>query len=120
MGFPPGWSVADGFPSVAFRPSPAGCGSEKLVGTLRLSSPRFLGWAAVAGVGTAIVIFIVISAAGPSAAVVTMPAPAFGPPWWFSLHLTLAPVLIALWAAAIIGAAGTAAGLVAVRLGARP
>jgi hypothetical protein len=91
-----------------------------LVGILRLSSPRFLGWAAVAGVGTAIVIFIVISAAGPSAAVVTMPAPAFGPPWWFSLHLTLAPVLIALWAAAIIGAAGTAAGLVAVRLGARP
>jgi hypothetical protein len=91
-----------------------------LVGTVRLSSPRLLGWAAVTGIGAATVIFIVISLAGPSGAVVTMPAPAFGPPWWFPLHLTLEPVLVSLWAAAILGGAGTAAGLAAVRRGAQP
>jgi hypothetical protein len=84
------------------------------------ASARFLGWAAVAGLSTAILIMIVVTAAGPSAAVVRMPAPAAGPPWWFPGHLALRPVLIALWAAVVSGCAGTAAGLAAVARGARP
>jgi hypothetical protein len=74
----------------------------------------------VGGISASIVIFIVISAAGPSAAVVTMPAPAFGPPWWFSLNLTQETVTVAGWAATLIGGAGTAAGLAAIAKGARP
>jgi len=91
-----------------------------LVGTVRLSSARLLGWAAVGGISAAILTFIVISAAGPSAAVVTMPAPAVGPPWWFSLHFTRETVTIALRAATLAGGAGTAAGLAAIANGARP
>jgi len=91
-----------------------------LVGTVRPSSTRLLGWAAAGCIGAAILTFIVISAAGPSAAVVTMPAPAFGPPWWFSLHFTPETVTIALWAATLAGGAGTAAGLAAIANGARP
>jgi len=68
----------------------------------------------------AIAVFIGISLAGPSAAVVRTPRPAAGPPWWFSWPLPVAVVTTLLWAASVLGAAGVAAGLVAVRRGARP
>jgi hypothetical protein len=79
-----------------------------------------LGRVAVAGIGSSLLIMIAVSAAGPSNAVVRMPRPAAGPPWWFALHPApwLVPVL--LWAAAIAGTGGVTAGLLAVRRGARP
>lgn len=86
----------------------------------RLLSSRFLGWVAGICITAAILTFIVVAAAGPSAAVATMPAPRPGPPWWFSLHLTQATVLVTLWTATLVGGAGTAAGLAAVARGARP
>lgn len=79
-----------------------------------------LGWFSAAAIALAIGVIIVISAAGPSAAVVSTPRPGAGPPWWFSWPLPVATVTILLWAASVLGAAGVAAGLVAVRRGARP
>ncbi|HEY6279899.1 MAG TPA: hypothetical protein VIX86_26615 [Streptosporangiaceae bacterium] len=75
---------------------------------------------AVAGIGSAIAVMIAVSAAGPSEAVVTMPAAGGGPPWWIPLHPSAALVTIALWAAAVAGTAGVAAGLLAIQRGARP
>ena len=71
-------------------------------------------------IALAITVILGVSAAGPSAAVVSTPRPPAGPPWWFSWPLPPAAVTIALWAASVLGAAGIAAGLVAVRRGARP
>jgi len=48
-------------------------------------------------VGVAILIMIVVSAAGPSAAVASMPRPAAGPPWWFHLRLSLAAIVALVW-----------------------
>jgi hypothetical protein len=75
---------------------------------------------AVACIGFSLLIMIVVSAAGPSQAVVSVPRPAGGPPWWAAVHPAAWLVTVALWAAAAAGAAGVAAGLVAVRRGARP
>ena len=71
-------------------------------------------------VAVSVVVFIVVSAAGPSAAVITMPRPAVGPPWWFSLNPPAEKLTFLLWGAAIVGAAGVIAGLVAIARGARP
>jgi hypothetical protein len=75
---------------------------------------------AITGIGSAGLVMIAVSAAGPSQAVVTMPAAGGGPPWWIPLHPPAALVTIALWAAAVAGTAGVAAGLLAVQRGARP
>ncbi len=79
-----------------------------------------LGWFSAAAITVAIAVFVFISAAGPGSAVVSTPRPPAGPPWWFSWPLPVAAVTILLWAASVCGAAGVAAGLVAVRRGARP
>ena len=81
---------------------------------------RFPGRLAVAGIGSSLLIMIVVSAAGPNRAVVTVPGPGWGPPWWIPLHLSVAVVTVALWTAVVSGTAGVAAGLVAIRRGARP
>ena len=79
-----------------------------------------LGWFSAAAITVAIAVFVFISAAGPGSAVVSTPRPPAGPPWWFSWPLPVAAVTILLWAASVCGTAGVAAGLVAVRRGARP
>jgi hypothetical protein len=71
-------------------------------------------------VAASVVVFIVVSAAGPSAAVITMPQPAVGPPWWFSLHPAAVKLTFLLWGAAVAAATGVIAGLVAIARGARP
>jgi hypothetical protein len=77
------------------------------------------GWFAAAAIAAAVLIMIVLSAAGPN---VTVPAVrgTGGPPWWHALHLTATFVTILLWAAMALGAAGVMAGLIAVGRGARP
>jgi hypothetical protein len=67
-----------------------------------------------------VLIMVAVSAAGPSIAVVHMPRPASGPPWWIPVRLSSTVVSVSLWVAAIVGGAGVIAGLVAVTRGARP
>jgi hypothetical protein len=81
---------------------------------------RALAWFAALAIGAAILDMIFVSLAGPSAGVARMPRPGGGPPWWISLNLAPGHVLVLLWAAAVAGTAGVAAGLVAVARGARP
>jgi hypothetical protein len=75
---------------------------------------------ALACIGSSLLIMIVVSAAGPSKAVVSLPRPGLGPPWWIPLHPAAWLVTVALWVAALAGAGGVAAGLVAARRGWRP
>lgn len=81
---------------------------------------RVLTWGAAISISLSVLVMIVVSAAGPSLAVVNMPKPAAGPPFWLWLHPSDALVTFALWAAAAVGGAGVIAGLVAVARGARP
>ena len=84
---------------------------------------RLIGWLAAAAIAASVLIMIVISAAGPSAAVPAVNGAGTataGPPWWHELHLTATVVTVSLWAAMALGCAGVIAGLVAVARGARP
>ena len=67
-----------------------------------------------------VAILVGVGAAGPSAATVRVHRAGAWPPWFASLHLTDLTVTAALWVALFLGAAGVAAGLVAVRRGWRP
>ncbi|HEX8005272.1 MAG TPA: hypothetical protein VF482_02475, partial [Trebonia sp.] len=78
-----------------------------------------LAWTAAACIAAAVVVFAAVSAAGPSAAVVSMPRPAAGPPWWVSLHPQAIQLTLLLWGATAVGIAGVVAGLAAVARGAR-
>ena len=81
---------------------------------------RALGLLSVVCLGLAIAIMIVVDLAGKSRAEVPPGRPHPGPPWWVPLHLPVSVVTLGLWFAALAGAAGIAAGLVAVGRGARP
>jgi hypothetical protein len=81
---------------------------------------RVLSWAAAIGIIAAVFTIIVVSAAGPSLAVVNLPKPAVGPPFWLWLHPSLTLLTFVLWGAAGVGGAGVIAGLAAVARGARP
>ena len=72
---------------------------------------RALAWFAALAIGAAILDMIFVSLAGPSAGVARMPRPGGGPPWWISLNLAPGHVLVLLWAAAVAGTVGVAAGL---------
>jgi hypothetical protein len=90
-------------------------------GNVRASTvTRALAWSAAAAIVLSLLIMVVISVNGPSVSVPSMTHPAEGPPWWHPLHLRPSVVLLSLWAAAVFGAAGVAAGLMAVSRGARP
>jgi hypothetical protein len=89
------------------------------------TATRLLRWSAAA-IAVSLLIMVVMSVNGPSVSVPSLTHPAdlgylgWGPPWWHPLHLRPSVVLLSLWAAAVIAAAGVAAGLVAVSRGARP
>ncbi len=78
-----------------------------------------LGWLAALGIGSSILIMIVASAARYSAPVPPMPRPAGPLPVELPLRLPDTLVTLGLWAAAILGGGGVAAGLAAVSRGAR-
>jgi len=80
---------------------------------------RLTGWFSVAAITAAVLIMIVLSAAGPSVTVPRIPR-AGHLPWWHALHLTATFVTVSLWAAMALGCAGVIAGLIAVGRGARP
>ena len=83
------------------------------------SAARLTGWLAVAAIAAATLIIVVISAAGPSVAVPSIPRPGGGPPWWHALHLTATFVTVSLWVAMVLGGAGVIAGLAAAARGFR-
>jgi hypothetical protein len=83
------------------------------------SAARLTGWLAVAAIAAATLIIALISAAGPSVAVASIPRPGGGPPWWHALHLTATFVTVSLWVAMVLGGAGVIAGLAAVARGFR-
>jgi hypothetical protein len=84
-------------------------------------SARWYGWFAVAGIGSSLLVTLVVSLGRASWMGPPLPMPADGPPFEItSLHLTLASATYALWLSAIGGGLGLAAALIAVRRGARP
>jgi hypothetical protein len=80
---------------------------------------RLIGWLAAVAIVASTLVMILISAAGPSVSVPSLPW-ASGLPWWHSLHLTATFVTVSLWVAMVLGCAGVIAGLIAVARGARP
>lgn len=81
---------------------------------------RALGWCAAAAITISLLLMIAIMVAGPSAVVPQIPRTWPVPPLWFALHLSPATATVIIYAAIVLGAAGVACGLVAVRRGARP
>jgi alpha-1,6-mannosyltransferase len=81
---------------------------------------RVLTWGAAICISAAVAVIIAVSAAGPSTAVVTMPKPKAGPPYWLWLHPSEPLLTFVLWGAAGVGGIGVIAGLAAVARGARP
>ena len=117
-------SSADSAPSPRVNFQPGAAPRARARGGIGGSSPdhatRVLAWSAAVAIAVAILMMIGVSVAGPSAAVAAMPRPAAGPPWWLDLRLRPGLVTIALWAAAVVGCGGVAAGLAAVARGWRP
>lgn len=88
--------------------------------TLRIpGSRRAFAWTSVACIAISLLLMIGVSAAGPSIVVPGMHHTSGAPPWWGSLHLP-GGVLFFMWGAAVAGAIGVAAGLMAVARGWRP
>ncbi len=82
---------------------------------------RLLGWLSAVTIGVTGAIMIGASLVRHDWMFPLLPMPASGPPWELGgVHVRPAVVFIALWAAAALGAVGLAAGLLAVRRGARP
>src|SRR5450755_3640998 len=81
---------------------------------------RVLTWTAAAGIASSILIMIGASLLRSSWMAPPIVLPAAGPPWALqSVHVSARTVVVALWLAAILGGGGVAAGLTAVRRGAR-
>jgi hypothetical protein len=81
---------------------------------------RLVGWTAAAAITISVLLIAAVAASGPSAAVVSIRRTWPMPPWWFALHPSGLLVTTSIYAAVILGAAGVACGLLAVRRGARP
>jgi hypothetical protein len=82
---------------------------------------RWLGWFAVAGIGSSLGVTIATSLGRATWTGPAIPMPRTGPPFELAgWHLTLASTTVALWLSALAGGLGLAAALVAVRRGARP
>jgi hypothetical protein len=82
---------------------------------------RLLSWSAVAGIVIALLLMIVASLVRNSWEHPYIVLPSGGFPWALSVHRSLLPeVSAAMWAAALLGGAGVAAGLAALSRGARP
>src|SRR2546430_7505066 len=87
---------------------PAGTGPGG--GVVARAGGRRLGRVALACIGSSLLIMIVVSAAGPSKAVVSVPRAGLGPPWWIALHPAARLVTVALGGAALARAGRVAGG----------
>jgi hypothetical protein len=82
------------------------------------SSP--LGWISAAAITVSVLLMIVVLGAGPTAVVPPIPRTWPLPPLWLALRPSEVTVTALIYTAIILGAAGVAGGLIAVRRGARP
>jgi hypothetical protein len=105
--------LGDKLAAPSARPAPSAGSPDRFA--------RFLAWSAVAGIVGAIVIMIAASVVRNTWEHPFIVLPAGGPPWALSAHVRLLPaVTVAMWAAAILGGGGVAAGLAAISRGAHP
>jgi hypothetical protein len=74
----------------------------------------------MAAIGTSVATMAAVGIAGPSAAVPGFPPSSPWPPWFVHARWSPTLVSVALWAAALLGAAGLGAGLLVARRGWRP
>jgi hypothetical protein len=81
---------------------------------------RILAWSAVAGIVSALLLMITASVVRNSWSHPYLALPAGGWPWGLAARWLLPEVTVAMWAAAVLGGAGVAAGLAAILRGARP
>ena len=84
------------------------------------TATRVLGWASAAAIAVSIVLIAAAASAGPSAIVAPIRRTWPMPPWWFALSPSDLSSVGAIYAAVILGTAGVACGLLAIRRGARP
>ncbi len=119
MGYGSGRGGVAGLTTTAQPPAAPG-----VVRPARLAPPTlrsgFLGWIAAGAIASSVLFMITVLAAGPSAAVPVIPRSWPSPPLWLPLHLSEVTVTTLIYSAIVIGAAGVACGLIAVRRGARP
>jgi hypothetical protein len=102
-------------------PTEAGSAVVPLPAVPPTRSARIWLWIAMAGIGASLATIIAVSLARKSWMGPPLPMPRIGPPFELaSWHLSLNNVAVALWLSAIVGGLGVAAGLIAVRQGARP
>jgi hypothetical protein len=98
------------------------CGVNTVINRIMRASggTRWLVWTAAACITVSLLVMFFVSVAGPSIVVPAMAhAPDGAPPWWFSLRLGRPTALFLSWGAAVLGAIGVGAGLLAVSRGAR-
>jgi hypothetical protein len=98
------------------------CGVNTVINRIMRASggTRGLVWTAAACITVSLLVMFFVSVAGPSIVVPAMAhAPDSAPPWWISLRLGRPTALFLSWGAAVIGAIGVGAGLLAVPRGAR-
>ena len=100
----------------AGQPGRAAAVTERPRDWLRLVA----AWIAAILIVISVGIMIAVLVAGPSMAVIHIPRPASGPPWWLSLNPSIPLVTFALWVAAGTGGLGIFTGLFAAARGARP
>jgi hypothetical protein len=87
---------------------------------LRADRTRLLTWVSAACIGISILIMVAASVVRSSWMYPPVIMPAAGPPWDLqSVHVSAGVATVALWIAAVLGAAGVVAGLAAVQRGAR-
>jgi hypothetical protein len=80
---------------------------------------RWMARAAVAAIGTSIVLIVALAAAGPTGKAAFAPTPPW-PPWFLRVHPAPGLWSASLWLAELGGAMGLALGLTAIRRGWRP
>jgi len=106
------------------QPPPTQAGSAQALFTTVAAQPRSARiwlWIAMTGIGASLITIVVVSVGRQSWMGPPLPMPRIGPPFELaSLHLSLNSVAVALWLSALVGGFGVAAGLIAVRQGARP
>jgi hypothetical protein len=95
-------------------------GSASLAGPVARST-RVYAWVAAAGIGAALAVMIAASLTRASWMGPPLAMPRIGPPYELgNWRIPLDDMTVALWLSAVVAGVGVAAGLVAVRRGARP
>ena len=114
-------AARQGFGLAALAPDPAhDPASPGPAGSLPARRGRGLALAAAAGIGTAIAIMVAASLVRGAWMRPPLALPAAGPPWELPVrHMSADLITYGLWLAALLGTGGVAAGLLAIRRGAR-